>query len=347
MKVLVTGAAGFIAGYLIQELLDQDFEVVGLDDYSKYGFVERPYDGHPGYKFVYGDASDVHLLGDLALECDHFVAAAAKIGGIGYFHAYPYDLLAGNERLTAAAGDAAKNAYEHGRLRKVTWLSSSMVYESATAEQLPSKEGDEREIAPPRSSYGFSKLAVEYFARALEEQYGCPYTILRPFNCVGTGEYHTQDDSQGDHVTGRGNVELGMTHVVPDLVKKVLAGQDPLHILGTGYQVRHYTYGGDLAKGIVASLTSEAALNEDFNLSTDVPTTVRELAWLIWLKIKGPQAKLNLIHDEPFEHDVAKRMPDTEKAKKLLGFEAKTTLSQMLDEIVPWVSRRMADGSLG
>lgn len=341
MKVLVTGAAGFIAGYLVPQLLDEGYEVIGVDDYSKYGYVERSYHDHPGYRFVYGDATDVDLVTSLALQVDHFIAGAAKIGGIGYFHAYPYDLLAGNERITAAAADAALASYQAGRLKKVTWLSSSMVYESATREQMPSTEGSERQIAPPKSSYGFSKLAVEYFARALEEQYGVPYTILRPFNCVGTGEAgpaHTPYGSQGAS-GGPGNYELGMSHVVPDLVKKVLTGQDPLHILGTGQQVRHYTYGGDLAKGITKSLIEPDAINEDFNLSSPVPTRVLELAWLISLKITGKEP--DIAHDEPFEHDVQWRMPDTEKAEKLLGFKAETTLSQMLDEVIPWVRQTL------
>jgi len=346
VKVLVTGAAGFIAGYLVPELLNQGYEVIGLDDFSKYGYTERSYDGHPGYRFVYGDATDVDMVTALALQVDHFIPIAAKIGGIGYFHAYPYDLLAGNERITAAAADAAKAAYQAGRLKKVTWVSSSMVYESATREQMPSKEGDEREIAPPRSSYGFSKLAVEYFAKALEEQYGTPYTILRPFNCVGTGEAGLVQGSNDSHGIGGGpgNLELGMSHVVPDLVKKVLQGQDPLHILGTGQQVRHYTYGGDLAKGIALSLEHPDAVNEDFNLSSDKPTRVLELAWLVSLMITGKEPRIE--HDEPFEHDVQWRMPDTSKAKKLLGFEARTPLAVMLNIVIPWVKQAMADGKL-
>ena len=105
------------------------------------------------------------------------------IGGISYFHTYAYDLLATNERITASSCDAAIKAHESGRLQKVTYLSSSMVFESADA--WPSYEGQEHDVPPPVSSYGFQKLAVEYFARAAFDQYGLPYTIVRPFNCVG------------------------------------------------------------------------------------------------------------------------------------------------------------------
>ena len=85
MKILVTGAAGFICGYLIQELLDAGHEVVGIDNFSKYGKVEKSYDHHPAYKFVQADCKDPASLKELLGECDHFVAAAAMIGGISYF----------------------------------------------------------------------------------------------------------------------------------------------------------------------------------------------------------------------------------------------------------------------
>src|ERR1700729_2028823 len=247
-KVLVSGSAGFIGGYVVEELLRRGYAVVGLDNFSKYGKVRKSYDNHPDYQLVEGDAQDVALMARLLADCDHFIAGAAMIGGISYFHTYPYDLLAANERIAAASCDAALAAHKEGRLRKVTYLSSSMVFESAT--DWPSYEGQQLEVPPPMSSYGFQKLAVEYFARAAWDQYQLPFTIVRPFNCVGIGEAR----ALGDEEIMSGNVKLAMSHVVPDLVQKVLKGQDPLRILGQGDQIRHYTYGGDLARGIVATL---------------------------------------------------------------------------------------------
>jgi UDP-glucose 4-epimerase len=329
VRVLVTGAAGFIGGYLVDELLTNGHEVIGLDNFSKYGRVAKSYDGHPAYRFEEGDAKDVDLLSDLAAGVDQVVAAAAMIGGISYFHEFAYDLLAENERILAATFDAAIAAHRSGQLERIVVMSSSMVFESATL--FPTPEGAQLTSPPPISTYGFQKLASEYFAKGALEQYGLPYTILRPFNCVGIGEKRALRDTD----VMSGNVKLALSHVVPDLVNKVLQGQ-----------VRHYTYGGDLARGIRMAMESPASVNEDFNLSTAERTTVAELATVIWRKINGPDRPLTFIHDEPFPHDVQLRTPDVSKARRVLGFEATTTLDEMLDEVIPWIRTELETGAL-
>lgn len=340
MKVLITGSAGFIAGYVVQQLLESGHEVVGIDNFSKYGAVERSFQNHPNYHFLKADARDVELLKELLADCDHFLACAARIGGISYFHEYAYDLLAENERITAAAFDAAIHAHKHHKLQKITVLSSSMVYENATV--FPSPEGHERQCPPPSSTYGFQKLATEYFTQGAWQQYKLPYSICRPFNCVGIGEGR----AIGDREVPSGNIKLAMSHVVPDLVQKVLKGQDPLHILGEGAQVRCYTYGGDLARGILTVMFHPAALNEDFNLSTPVATTVLELAELVWRKIRGEGEPFRYVSDPPYPHDVQMRIPETKKAREVLGFEASTSLSVVLDEVIPWIEREVAEGRI-
>jgi UDP-glucose 4-epimerase len=339
VKILITGSAGFIGGYLAQELLDRGHEVTGLDNYSKYGRVEKSYDNHPNFTFVEGDAKDIGLLKYLISECDQVVAMAAIIGGISMFHELAYDLLAENERLTAAVFDAAIWAFQHRKLKKINVMSSSMVFESTKT--YPTPEGEQLRSPPPLSTYGFQKLACEYFAKGASEQYGLPYTIIRPFNAVGIGEKRAKIERE----ILSGNVKLAMSHVVPDLVQKVLKGQDPLHILGKGNQVRHYTYAGDLAKGIRMCIESEKAVNADFNLSTSVSTTVLELAQLIWKKINGNKP-FRYVSDKPFAYDVQKRVPSVEKAKRVLRFEAKTTLNKALDEVIPWIKKQIEIGGI-
>jgi UDP-glucose 4-epimerase len=339
MKILVTGAAGFIGGYLVEELLQAGHDVVGLDNFSKYGPVEQASLQNRRYRFVHGDAKDVALLHAVMEGVDQVVAGAARIGGITYFHDFAYDLLAENERITAAVFDAALAEHRRGTLKKINVISSSMVFENASV--WPTPEGEQSRCPPPTSTYGFQKLATEYYAKGAWEQYQLPFTIIRPFNCVGIGERRARSEKE----ILSGNVKLAMSHVVPDLIQKVVKGQDPLHLLGHGQQVRHYTYGGDLARGIRRCIERPEAVNEDFNLSTPTSTTVLELARMIWEKIR-PGEPFRHCSDPAYQHDVQRRVPDVTKAKRMLGFEATTPLSDVLDIVIPWVRQQVAHGNL-
>ncbi len=335
-KVLVTGAMGFIGGYLVEELLNSGYEVVGIDNFSKYGVVEKSFQKNSNFTFVKGDVKNEGLMKELIADCEQVVALAAMVGGISYFHHFPYDLLAENERIIASTLDASLWAYKNKNLKKINVISSSMVYENTNI--FPSKEEDINVTPPPYSSYGFQKLSVEYFCKAAYEQYNLPYTIIRPFNCVGTGEYKAKNMSQG-------NLKLAMGHVIPDLILKILKGQNPLHILGNGYQIRHYTYGKDIALGIKSCMESDAAINQCFNISSDESTTVLKLAEILWKKINKNE-EFHYICDEPYQYDVQKRIPSTKKAKELLGYEAKTSLDEMLDIVIPWVKEQYQLGNI-
>ena len=340
MRILVTGSAGFIAGYVVGELLARGHEVVGIDNYSKYGPVAKAYDTHPRYRLVVGDCKDAALMRDLAADCDQIVAGAAMIGGIAYFHQYAYDLLAENERILASTFDAAIAAVKTGKMKKINVLSSSMVFESAST--FPTPEGEQLRCPPPLSTYGFQKLAVEYFAKGAREQFGLPYTIIRPFNCVGVGEGR----ALGDAEVMSGNVKLAMSHVLPDLAQKVLKGQDPLRILGEGNQIRCYTHGRDLGRGIALCVERPEAVNNDFNLSTARQTTVLELAELVWRAVHGAARPFRHAVDAPFEYDVQQRVPDVSKAKRELGFEAAVTLEESVGEVVSWCRAEIEGGRL-
>ena len=189
-------------------------------------------------------------------------------------------------------------------------MSSSMVYESATV--FPTPEGAQLTSPPPISTYGFQKLASEYFAKGAWEQYELPYTIVRPFNCVGIGERRALRDTD----VMSGNVKLALRHVVPDLVLKVLKGQDPLHILGDGTQVRHYTYGGDLAHGI--RLAMESPAGRSTRTSTSRPRVDDRARARRGDLAQGPRrgSPFRYVSDPPFEHDVQMRVPDVRKARR-------------------------------
>ena len=168
------------------------------------------------------------------------------------------------------------------------------------------------------------------------EQYKLPYTIIRPFNCVGVGE----EEALGEEEVYSGNIKMLMSHVLPDLIHKalLLKKENKMPILGDGNQIRHYTNGKDIARGIRMSLESEETINEDFNISSSVRTSVSELAKLVWNKIHGSDPVFE--HCDPFEYDVQVRSPDVQKAKDMFGFEAEISLEESIDEVIQWMKNK-------
>lgn len=333
MKVLVTGSQGFIGSYICNELLSHGYEVIGVDNYQKYGELARPHDSHEKFRLYNINIlhSDFQALVD-NVQPDYIIAGAAMIGGISYFHKYAYDLMATNERILASTFDAAIRNMQNG-LKRIIVLSSSMVFENTHI--YPTPETEVLTSPPPSSTYGFQKLASEFFAKGAWEQYKLPYTIVRPFNCVGIGE----EKALGDSEVSSGNIKLMLSHVLPDLINKIKNGQDPVHILGSGDQIRCYTNGKDIGKAIRMIIESEQAINEDFNISIATPTSVLELAEMIWNKI-NPNKPFSYVSDDPFEYDVKKRVPDVSKAKDIIGFEASINLSESIDEVLEYLNDR-------
>ncbi len=337
--VIVTGSQGFICGYLVKELIDRGYFVFGIDNYSKYGKVLRSHDSNENFWLIEQDLTKSPV--PYIANAQYIIAAAARIGGISYFSKFPRYIMRDNELILANTFDTALELFQNESLKRIIIISSSMVYEGAdvanknlfeTSEfwpPWPTPEGAEKVFGPPTSVYGFQKLASEYWAKAYWEQDRLPYTILRPFNCVGIGE----DEAIGEEEVFSGNVKLRMSHVVPDIINKCLQGQNPLHLLGDGQQVRCYTHGKDIARGIRMAMESSRAMNEDYNISNARPTTVLELATLIWRRI-NPDKPFRWVSDEPYQCDVQKRLPDVSKARDDFAFEANILLETSIDEVI-------------
>ncbi|WP_169736526.1 NAD-dependent epimerase/dehydratase family protein [Promicromonospora kroppenstedtii] len=338
MRVLVTGANGFVASHLIPHLIERGFDVVGVDDDSKYG--ERQPFAHEAYTHVRGSVLDESLLSGLMDGADYVVANAAAVGGLPYLTVNDGSVGLYNSGLTAATLGAAIRYHERTRgLKRYVAVSSSIVF--AEAKTWPTPEGLESKLPPPHLSYGMEKRAMETYVRAAGHHYGLPYTIVRPFNCVGTGETRAVRGFSRES----GSVKLVMGHVIPDLIHKVLLGQAPLHILGDGQQRRHFTAAEDIARGIAMAMTTEKGRGEDFNLSIEQSHSIIEVAEMIWRRMR-PDVGFDVVFDPAIDGDVAQRSPSVSKAADLLNFRAEKQLSEVLDDLVPWVSNQFMEGRL-
>ena len=311
-RVLVTGGAGTIGAAVVRRLLREGSWDVRVSDQRE----------APSWMT---DACEVHTADLRVLDqaraaadgCTHVIHLAAIVGGIGNFHKLPHTLLEVNSALYNGVFRAALEE----EVERLVYVSSSMVFENAT--EFPTTEEHVHECPTPRSAYGFSKLAGEVYCRALHDEHGLRSTICRPFNAYGPGELP--------------DPEPGIAHAVPDLIKKVLSGQRPLEIFGSGAQTRTLTHVDDIADGIVTAMAHPAGENEDFNISASDERTVAEIAELIWEACGRDPTDFELKHLPSFEVDVQRRWPSVEKAKRQLGWEAQIDLREGLRGTVAWL----------
>jgi UDP-glucose 4-epimerase len=311
-RVLVTGGAGTIGAAVVRRLLaDPAYEVRVSDERPAPQWMREGCEVRTG---------DLRLPGQ-ALKamkgCAQVIHLAAIVGGIANFHRLPHTLTEVNNALYNSVIRAALDL----EVERFVYVSSSMVFERA--ELFPTPEDYLPQCPAPISAYGFSKLTGEVYCRAAHDEHGFPYTICRPFNAYGPGE---MPDS-----------EPGIAHAVPDLINKVLSGQRPLEIFGSGEQTRTLTHVDDIADGLVTAMGSPAALNEDFNISASRELTVLEIARIVWEACGEDPDAFALAHLPAFSVDVQRRWPSVEKARKLLGWQARIEVEEGIAQTVRWL----------
>jgi UDP-glucose 4-epimerase len=311
-RVLVTGGAGTIGSAVVRRLLRDGAWSVRVSDQR-----EAPAWMAEACELHRGDLRELETARAAMSGCTHVIHLAAIVGGIANFHRLPHTLLEVNNGLYNGVFRAALEE----PVERLVYVSSSMVFENAT--EFPTTESHVHSCPAPRSAYGFSKLAGEKYCLALHGEHGLPYTICRPFNAYGPGEL--PDD------------EPGIAHAVPDLIRKALSGQHPLEIFGSGEQTRTLTHVDDIADGIVTAMESPAGENEDFNISASDERTVADIAAIIWEASGRDPAEFELKHLPSFEVDVQRRWPSVEKAKRLLGWEARIGLDEGIANTVSWL----------
>src|SRR5918912_3716473 len=313
-RVLVTGGACTIGTAVVRRLLaDPDWEVRVSDQRTPPQWMREGCEVHTG------DLRELDEARAATNGCSHVIHLAAIVGGIANFHKLPYTLTEVNAALY---NGVVRAALDRG-VERFTYVSSSMVFERAT--QYPTREEHIWECPMPRSAYGFSKLTGEVYVRAAHDEHGLPYTICRPFNAYGPGEMPED--------------EPGIAHAVPDLIRKSLRHLKPLPIFGTGEHTRTLTHVDDIADGIVTATAAEAGLNEDFNISASDERTVAEIARICWEAAGNDPAELEFEHLPTFEVDVVRRWPSVDKAKRVLGWEAKIGIHEGIRQTAEWLRR--------
>jgi len=314
VKLLITGGCGFIGREVTRQAVEAGHKVRVADNLSKPGSnINLP------VEFLKYDLTDSGITEKAFKDIDVCIHLAAKIGGIGYFHKFPATILSDNNKIYSSVFESAAKA----KIKQLIYISSSMVFESAV--KFPSKEDDVMKVPPPVTSYGFSKLAGEWYCSAFKHEHNLNYTIIRPFNAYGTNE--------------EPGSEVGDSHVIPDIMKKILIDkQYPVEILGSGAQTRCFTHVRDIASAILLCVNNPKAKNESFNVSNSKEIKIIDLIKMIF-ELSSPDKKFKVKHMPAFQHDIKRRVPDVSKIKKVLGWSAKTSLESGLRETLAWFKK--------
>jgi nucleoside-diphosphate-sugar epimerase len=306
-RLLITGSEGSLAQWIIKKI-SHEYNIIGVDNCARYGMQNRDRD----YTFLQGDLCD-HAWVDSVFDQHrprYVLHCAAQIYGVVGFHKYSADILAGNATSTHSVLAAAAR----WQVKKVAYLSSSMVYERA--DTFPLTEDMVEDLPCPHTGYGLSKLFGEKLVKEYHRQYGLDYVIWRPFNIITPLEQFEN--------------EPGIAHVFTDFIKKIVLDKcESVEIFGNGNQVRCFTWIDDVAETIAQASWLPETSQQAYNLGSETPTQIIELARMIWQQ-SGRTDDFHAHFVTSYQDDVITRIPSSAKAQGI-GFRHTKTVQELVD----------------
>lgn len=315
-NVLVTGGLGFIGSHMIQRLLEFGSRVSILDNVS-----------NPSTRNEAGAQKDVEIIRG---ECKDFAAAArackgkdvvmnlaAKVAGVGYNQVHKGSMLSENLLIQTTMIDAAQKA----GVERFLAVSSAVVYPSDALIPTPESEGMRGEPEEVNGGYGWAKRVNELLARYYREEFGMRVAVVRPYNCYGPGDHFLPIPS----------------HVIPSLIKRVIDGENPVVVWGSGRQTRAFLYVEDLVRGMMLA-TEKYAVADPINLGSDEEVTMKQLIEII-VRVSGKRA--DIIFDTTKPDGSPRRNSDNRKVKEKIGFMARITLEEGLGKTIEWYKEKV------
>jgi UDP-glucose 4-epimerase len=312
-RILITGGAGFIGTRIAQSYVEQN-EVVVFDNFHRDTISMSGLLGHQNLTLVRGDVLDRDALYE-AMEGADVVVHAAGIAGIDTVLMNPVSTMRVNMIGTANALECAQL---HGVRGRFIDFSTSEVFGTIA---FKSSEGDQTvsgSAGEARWTYAVSKLAGEHLAHAYHRQYGLPTVSVRPFNVYGPGQ------------TGEGAIKI--------FIEKALKNET-IHIDGDGSQLRAWCYVDDFVDCIIRCIEHPAAVGETFNIgNARAVITILGLAQTV---CRALDSTSEIVFDPPLSADVALRIPNVDKANRLLGFKAAVDLEDGVRRTAEWMLRSL------
>jgi UDP-glucose 4-epimerase len=314
MRVLITGGAGFIGSHLSEAYIQRGDAVDVLDDLST-GCMDNivHLKHHPNFRYTIDSVHNHAIVAELVDQCDVVFHLAASVG-VKMIVESPVRTIENNVHGTEVVlRHAAK------KQKKVLLASTSEVY--GLSDEVPFREDGALVMGATtkgRWSYACSKAIDEFLALAYYREKKLPVVVVRLFNTVGPRQ------------TGR----YGM--VIPTFVRQALEGV-PITVYGDGCQSRCFSYVGDVVDALVKLMDQPRAVGEVFNIGSSEEVTIGELAEIVKTMTGSPSEIVLVPYDQAYEEgfeDVPRRVPDTSKARALVGFQPRMSLEQTLEKVI-------------
>lgn len=313
-KILVTGGAGFIGSHVVEKLVERRAKVSILDNFQtgKKSNLSKVKDL---IEIIKGDCRSDH---DAYVACknkDIVMNLAARVEGIEFNKTHQATMMSDNLLIGAVMIEGARKA----NVERFLVVSSACVYPRSCNVPTPESEGFLDEPEPANGGYGWAKRMGEKLGEYYAQQFGMKVGIVRPYNCYGP----------------RDHFEPQPTHVVPALIKRVLNGENPVKVWGTGKQTRAFLHVDDLAEGMILGI-EKYPVPDPINLGTDEEISIRDLVEKI-IKLSGKDLKIEFDTTKP--DGSMRRNSDNSKAKEKIGFTAGFSLEGGLRKTIQWYKK--------
>jgi UDP-glucose 4-epimerase len=313
-RIFITGGAGFIGSTLIGKLVEKN-QIVAYDNLKRNSLTDKPFRNHQNLTLITGDVLDSNALAR-AMQGTDLVVHCAAIAGIDTVIKSPVTTMRVNMVGSANVLDAAAKL---PHCERVVCFSTSEVFGQHAFRSSETDSTVIGKVGEARWTYAVSKLAEEHLAISYHKEMGLPTTVVRPFNVYGPGQ------------VGEGALRTFIQMAVRNT---------PIQIHGDGTQIRAWCYVDDMVDGVILSMTHPNAVGESFNIGNQrAVTTIYGLANTV-IRVLGSSSSINFVYKE--YADVELRIPSVQKARDMLGFEAKIDLDEGIIRTAEYYRRQGA-----
>lgn len=312
-KIFITGGAGFIGTSLIKQLID-DNKITIFDNLERDALKTTDFKDHKNLTFIKGDILDEKALKQAVGEVDIFIHAAA-IAGIDNTVKDPVKTMRVNMLGTANALEVANSI---PGLERFLDFSTSEIFGGFAYQVDEMRASTTGAVGEARWTYAVSKLAGEHLTHSYFKKYNLPTVTVRPFNIYGPGQ------------VGEGAIAI--------MIRKALKNED-IFIFGTGTQIRAWCYVDDMVDALLKTIINMDAVGQTFNIGNSrAITTIFGLAQTICRVLNS---KSKIVFKHALSADIELRIPSIDKAKQVLGFEAKVDLEDGIIKTASWIEKNL------